>query len=347
MTKMNKEKSRVDYYDAVKGFAILLVVFAHAIAWQFQDYNEVLTGDNKEVMIIWRIIYSFHMPLFIFCSGLFHDKENGFYTFKNSLNLIWRRFQTLIIPYIIMGSIYNMVSGSFRFYWFLLTLFEFIVITTICSFLFSRTTKYPNLKYWFYAILILVCPFFIPQLMSFERFPYIDIHHFALFPYFLMGVLCHRFRVIERLCSEKYQRYSLTIASVLMILLIWVFIIKDLQLPLMGLVGYILPISAFIAVFAFFSYALDKTNKIYRILCNMGVHSLEIYLLHVFFRIQIPELGLFVIRNYNDMGGARSALTIQVLIAIVLTTIAISFCYLVMHLLKATPLLNKLLLGRS
>lgn len=300
---MNKVKARLDYYDAVKGFAIFLVVFAHAIAWQFQDYNEVLNGENKGVMTIWEIIYSFHMPLFIFCSGLFHDKENDFYTFKNSINLIWKRFLTLIIPYVVTGTIYNMVSGNFRFYWFLLTLFEFIFITTICNFLFSKITKYPNLKYCFYAFLILACPFFIYRLLVYERFPFIDIYHFALFPYFLMGILCHKYRVIERICSEKYQRQSLTIAFALMALLIYVLIIRDFQLPLMGLFGYALPISAFIVVFAFFSYALDKSGKTYKILCNMGVHSLEIYLLHVFSRIQIPELGLFVIRNYNEVGG--------------------------------------------
>lgn len=53
-------KERIQYIDAMRGFAILLVVIGHLIQYNFEDafHND-----------IFNIIYSFHMPLFFFISG--------------------------------------------------------------------------------------------------------------------------------------------------------------------------------------------------------------------------------------------------------------------------------------
>ena len=47
--------------DIVKGFAIVLVVLGHAIQYTYRDF------DN---LFVFRLIYSFHMPLFMFVSGM-------------------------------------------------------------------------------------------------------------------------------------------------------------------------------------------------------------------------------------------------------------------------------------
>lgn len=33
---------RIEYLDAIKGFAIILVVFGHALAWNFTDLNTIM-----------------------------------------------------------------------------------------------------------------------------------------------------------------------------------------------------------------------------------------------------------------------------------------------------------------
>ena len=53
-----ENKKRIDYVDAAKGIAILLVVFAHC-----HHMNEIPRLGN--------LIYSFHMPLFFIVSGFF------------------------------------------------------------------------------------------------------------------------------------------------------------------------------------------------------------------------------------------------------------------------------------
>ncbi|WP_165503733.1 acyltransferase family protein [Pedobacter hiemivivus] len=57
---MKTEEKRDASIDALRGLAILLVVFGHSLQYSNTDF------DNN---ILFRIIYSFHMPLFMFISG--------------------------------------------------------------------------------------------------------------------------------------------------------------------------------------------------------------------------------------------------------------------------------------
>lgn len=52
-------KERIHYWDNLKGFLILLVVLGHLL--------EKL--PDGRISAVYKIIYLFHMPLFIFCSG--------------------------------------------------------------------------------------------------------------------------------------------------------------------------------------------------------------------------------------------------------------------------------------
>ena len=54
-------KVRIHYLDSLKAILILLVVLGHAV--QFNDTEHYANS------ILFRFIYSFHMPLFFFISG--------------------------------------------------------------------------------------------------------------------------------------------------------------------------------------------------------------------------------------------------------------------------------------
>lgn len=76
-------KSRILYIDALKGFAIFLMVFAHTIAWNLEDWHviqeisESTPKNLKNVGILWNLIYSFHMPLFFCVSGFLSYKPDS------------------------------------------------------------------------------------------------------------------------------------------------------------------------------------------------------------------------------------------------------------------------------
>jgi fucose 4-O-acetylase-like acetyltransferase len=70
------KKERINWIDIVKGFGIILVIYAHNFPY-LENY-----------------IYSFHMPLFFFLSGLFHPN-------KLTIKIVKKRIQQILVPYFI------------------------------------------------------------------------------------------------------------------------------------------------------------------------------------------------------------------------------------------------------
>jgi len=85
--------------DAMKGLAIFLVVLGHCI-----QSNVVKFDDN----VLFRIIYSFHMPLFMFLSGYLAFNPNR----ELELKYLGKKFQVLVIPCLI----WYMVSYWINYY---------------------------------------------------------------------------------------------------------------------------------------------------------------------------------------------------------------------------------------
>lgn len=118
---MNKStgvrQTRIDYYDNVKGFLIFTVVLGHAFEYYLKT-SETMT-------LLYNIIYSFHMPLFIFVSGYFSKDIN-----KSRDKVL----EKLLIPYLLFDIAFaaleyfatgnnrmNILTPAFAF-WYLLAL---------------------------------------------------------------------------------------------------------------------------------------------------------------------------------------------------------------------------------
>ncbi|MCQ2289869.1 MAG: acyltransferase [Muribaculaceae bacterium] len=86
-------KQRIDSLDIAKALCIILVVIGH------------FNPDNAPVFWKWvnTIIYSFHMPLFLFASGLVYhytlNKKQSFTSF------IGKKLKRLAVPYLITSAI--------------------------------------------------------------------------------------------------------------------------------------------------------------------------------------------------------------------------------------------------
>ena len=190
--RLTNQVKRLDYIDALKGFAILLVVMGHVLACNYPDFREAL-ASNVQGMMLWKIIYSFHMPLFMFCSGFVFNKSRDFFSTRNTFTLIFKRFNGLIIPYISMGFISFLLIDRFFIYWYLYCLFVFYVITVVFEW-----TMF-HFKWWSIRIdsLFLLTISFMLMLLckKFSQFgwlPLIDIGHFSLYFYFILGMIVRR-----------------------------------------------------------------------------------------------------------------------------------------------------------
>ena len=170
---------RIEYIDHLKFFAIFCVLLGHS--------TEQISGDLFWDHPVWSFIYSFHMPLFIFISGLFFRSSLK----KNYLQVLKQRFIQLIVPSITaflvgiailhlfqMESIADLCEWSFNGFlnsvWFLKCLFLCIaVMWPLCK-------LSPN-DLWAAGIALGLSLFL----------PYADVVNFNfMLPMFALGMLC-------------------------------------------------------------------------------------------------------------------------------------------------------------
>ena len=116
--------NRLKYIDIAKGMAIICVICGHVLIYDFYGFTDVW---SKSPLV--KFIYTFHMPLFIFLSGLVASPPSSI---KDVPKDIWKRFKTLIMPMLVVGGIYSLTTKhdlSFAMnemkygYWYFLVLF--------------------------------------------------------------------------------------------------------------------------------------------------------------------------------------------------------------------------------
>jgi fucose 4-O-acetylase-like acetyltransferase len=101
---------RYDWVDYAKGIGILLVVYAHIARGVF---SAGIASDEGWYTLVDSVIYTFHMPLFFFLSGLF---------FYSSLQkrgggaLVAVKADTILYPYIVWSLLQGTVELMFSRY---------------------------------------------------------------------------------------------------------------------------------------------------------------------------------------------------------------------------------------
>lgn len=89
-------RQRIVWIDELKAFAIILVVMGHVLISRFLPQ-----------FAVWHdVIYSFHMPLFMFLSGLFAYKATEAVERGMKKKYIENKFRQLLLPVIFGGGFY-------------------------------------------------------------------------------------------------------------------------------------------------------------------------------------------------------------------------------------------------
>lgn len=122
-------KQRIDYIDRMKGMAIFLVVMGHVYGMVF----------NQSEDVTYKWISSFHMPLFMFLSGLVAC--SGVVAPYWGVKKLGKKLKGLLLPLVVFGMCFSMtfskdfLTGLIGFfespnkngYWYLMTLAVFYV----------------------------------------------------------------------------------------------------------------------------------------------------------------------------------------------------------------------------
>lgn len=187
-------KNRNQHLDLLKGIAITLVILGHCIQFGSgsEFYNKSLFYDN----LIFKLIYSFHMPLFSLISGYFLFPTVRKYTF---FTLTKRRFQQLLLPVFIVFFIYYSLIGILHrndfslgdyLFWYFSSCYHFLWflwITFFISIFMSFVCRYLNDNIFIY-LLFIVLIFIIPD-------NYIPATYKFVYPYFLLGYFFHKYNI--------------------------------------------------------------------------------------------------------------------------------------------------------
>lgn len=99
MAKVNMKK-RLDYFDQLKGVAILFVVVGHILFWSLGVKD---TGLNNMYII-------FYMPLFFYISGFwaFKNHESALDVFKN----VMKTSLHLLVPFLTFCFLLSLFKGT-------------------------------------------------------------------------------------------------------------------------------------------------------------------------------------------------------------------------------------------
>src|SRR5690606_33142800 len=158
-------QERNAWVDCAKGTGIILVVYGHVARGVF---NAGLPMDEGRYLLVDSIIYSFHMPLFFFLSGLFfYDSLMK----RGRTGLIVNKIDTIVYPFLL----WSLLQGMFE-----VVLSDYTNGSLTVSQVLSSLVWSPRAQFWFlYALFLvfLVCTFvyakasrrlFLPILLAFS-----------------------------------------------------------------------------------------------------------------------------------------------------------------------------------
>lgn len=189
-------KPRLDYIDAMRGFAIFLVVFAHVIAWSYTDFDSFMQSASDSWLF--RLIYSFHMPLFFFVSGYLGYRS---ISSRSVMDVIKRRTWQILLPYVAATVFVTFVLGQEMNYWYLIALYWMNIVTAVTS---KCKYKCAPLIVW---ALVYSITIFLPQL---NTLPYVFIPSFKThFINFMLGYFFAMYPNVEKRVGGKFYKYSL------------------------------------------------------------------------------------------------------------------------------------------
>jgi len=323
-------KIRDTHLDAVKGYAIILVVLAHVAVYA--------NPENIKSAIL-SIIYSYHMPLFFFISGYLVYGRFG----PTSLAWIQKKFMQLIIPYILFTifffyvifwpsyilslNIFIQNLFSYTVYnsaWFLPVLFESFLLLCLCinceKFL-GKTTYI-----LFFFLLSVIIPF--TDYYSINAVNQIVVNT----PYVIIGYLICSYRTI----LSKYILFIEISGSLLFPVLFW-FKFSPYYLVINNSLfylyyTYILALSGIILSWWIIKLIIKLKLSYAFVVC--GIFSMEIYLIHLLI------LNYFTLHNWPLWFGTGIIAVISGTFVVIILSLTLSL------IINANEKISMIIFGR-
>lgn len=280
---MNMKKDRYLWVDCAKGIGIILVVYGHVVRGLI---NADIVSSNKILSYVDSIIYTFHMPLFFFLSGLFFSKtlyNNG------ECRTLLSKIDTVIYPFIVWSLIQGFIEVFLSSYtnghvtvvevlslvwsprahfWFLYVLFASMLCFVLFQHFFGRFGRFGRVCCFISSFIIYILSSNMESMGIVKDFS-------ESFIFFVIGCFFFQLRAHEIIFSKLY----LVTAFLVFISMQLVFhLVFDFNFNDKNLFSLILSVLSFLFVS---SLSYNLTSFFSKFIAYIGSMSLYIYLLHI------------------------------------------------------------------
>ena len=336
-----KERNRE--IDFIKGVAIFLVVYGHAI--QFLNNGEF--DFFKHPFFIF--IYSFHMPLFMIVSGYLVSYSIDKYQLKD---MVINKFKRLITPVISWVILFFIVKTAIKI---LLGIEENIILEFLrsiksipytlwflwgvfyCTIIVSIVNNYLNDSKIAY-ILIFILMMFTPDYLNSHLYKFV-------YPYFIIGYFIKDYE--EIINNKKVKTISFILFPIMLFLWKKDYYIYLAKFSLLNtnifiqieniLFRGIIGLAGIVVVISLISYYLKnrKITKVDDFICNMGINSLGIYIISDYIFLILDKINILFYNIY----------LYTFIFTPVVTLIIVSSCIIICKFINKNRILRKYLLG--
>ncbi|PKM93726.1 MAG: hypothetical protein CVU84_14180 [Firmicutes bacterium HGW-Firmicutes-1] len=343
---VKKLENRDIFIDYLKGLAIFLVVWGHTIQFALDSSIDFFLNP------VFIVIYSFHMPLFMFVSGYLF-----MYSIKNRdiKTLIKSKFFQLIIPIITWSFVYKTLYFVVNYYrsngislyqqvmeyligylkdlpeefWYLWVVFYCTIIVSIIQ----RYFKDKLIAYFaIFAILLILPDNYILLLLKF------------MYPYFVAGYLFHKNKGKELSCIKDIKPLAMLAFPIL--LFFWK---KDFYVYTTGMSLYVgvFRYRVFIILYRYltgfvgvvFVMEVVKTSLKYLTIKGVtyiGKYTLGIYIIQYYLTYRLYVLPDFI---------ADNQIIYNMVFTPVISIVIIIISLIAIKILQKTRITNRLFLG--
>jgi len=270
------DSTQYGWVDYAKGVGIILVVYGHVARGVF---NAGMIENEELFRLIDDVIYSFHMPLFFFLSGIFFVKS---FTKRGGKNLLISKLDSIVYPYIL----WSFIQGGFSYSLQAFTNFK-TTIVDVLSLLWL-----PQDQFWFLYVLFLVFVLyvvlysFLPKVFALFVLSFL-MYAFKEDVYFIWALINTTFNFGIYFCAgmlfSRYKGNDVKISYRWVVLVIIAFTLSQFYSYVQfNKTNYVQLMVAFIGIgmVVVISKVLDGRFNILKV---AGRSSLEIYLVHVIF----------------------------------------------------------------
>lgn len=347
---------RIEYIDALRGFTMILVVFAH-VEWSSFDLKAEFSFINEMFM-------SFRMPLFFFISGFIGYKANIEWNRAMWWKMSRKKMLVQIIPTLVFGLAYTclylkadpwmfLASHTKLGYWFTVVLCEMFLIVYTMNLALHLWRPEKQRKQTFMVLIAMTGFLFVARLAPVvfpscqDAFDILSLHQtIKYFPFFAFGYICAMYRqYFNKILESKYMvTVTITSFAVLFYLMAMyltpnkdegmvIFLTEVVVEIIVGVLGLLIVFNAFRT----YSQHFTSDRMAGRVLQGIGRKTLDIYLLHYFFLPYIPQLKGIVSDSKNSV--------LELLIGGIISMAVIWVCIIVSNVLRTSPILAKYLFG--